>query len=181
MARRKTKGPTPQRPWQPLEEHELSPGYIAVLRQVGIDPADMRVWSNDRYEVTSHQYEPGQVHLSIKRLDRKPVMDWRHLQQIKNETCGPEAEGVQVFPAESRLLDNANQYHLFVMLPGFGVAGLHIRADMIDGHERLMVGVHRREVGTQEDVDAELPAGHPSRQRPWQAGLTTGQPIHPDA
>jgi hypothetical protein len=54
------------------------------------------------------------VHLSIRRNDRRPVTNWRDLQKIKNELVGPECEGVQIFPAESRLVDNANQYHLYV-------------------------------------------------------------------
>jgi hypothetical protein len=181
MARRK--GPTPQRPWQPLEEHELAAAYVAALRETGVDPRTVRIWSNDLYEVTGHAYAPGQVHLSIKRLDRKPIMDWRHLQQIKNETCGDEAEAVQVFPDESRLVDEANQYHLYVMIPGFGLEGREgvlIRARNVDGHVWLEVGIHKREVGTQADMDAALgTTDHKGRQRPWQPGLTTGQPIDP--
>lgn len=41
-------------------------------------------------------------------------MEWRHLQAIKNETCGAEMLGVQVFPRESQLIDAVNIYHLFV-------------------------------------------------------------------
>lgn len=51
--------------------------------------------------------------LSIKRLDRRPIMDWRDLQWIKNELLGPEEEMVQIFPAESRLVDTSNQYWFF--------------------------------------------------------------------
>lgn len=54
------------------------------------------------------------VHLSIKTHDRQPRHDWRELQRIKNEICGAECEGVEIFPAESRLVDTANQYHLYV-------------------------------------------------------------------
>jgi hypothetical protein len=54
-------------------------------------------------------------HLSIKRQDRMPVFGWRDIQTIKNEIIGPEHEAVQLFPAESRLVDGANQYHLYVL------------------------------------------------------------------
>lgn len=54
------------------------------------------------------------VWLSIKRRDRQPLRNWRDLQRIKNELCGPETEGMEMFPAESRHVDSANQYHLFV-------------------------------------------------------------------
>jgi hypothetical protein len=77
------------------------------------------IFLNSRYQVTVWLMtapEPfGEyVHLSIKTLDRQARHDWRDMQRIKNELCGPEFEGVEVFPAESRLVDTANQYHLFV-------------------------------------------------------------------
>lgn len=52
--------------------------------------------------------------LSIKRRDKAPMHDWRELQAIKNAIVGPEHEGFEVYPAESRLVDTANQYHLWV-------------------------------------------------------------------
>jgi hypothetical protein len=53
------------------------------------------------------------VHLSIKRLDRLPTRDWRDLQRIKNQFLGEECEAFELFPAESRLVDTANQTHLW--------------------------------------------------------------------
>lgn len=52
--------------------------------------------------------------LSIRRNDRLPIKDWRELQWIKNQLVGDECEGCELFPAESRLVDTANQYHLWV-------------------------------------------------------------------
>jgi len=52
------------------------------------------------------------LHLSIKRLDKHPVRDWRHFQRIKNELIGEENEAVELYPAQSRLVDTTNQYHL---------------------------------------------------------------------
>lgn len=52
-------------------------------------------------------------HLSIKRVDREPIHDWRVLQDIKNAMLGEQCEAVELYPAESRLVDTANQYHLF--------------------------------------------------------------------
>jgi len=37
------------------------------------------------------------------------------MQEIKNQICGCEAEGVELYPAESRLVDQANQYHIWVL------------------------------------------------------------------
>ena len=54
------------------------------------------------------------TYLSIKRLDKKSIHDWRHMQQIKNELVGTDYEAVEIYPNEKRLVDTANQYHLFV-------------------------------------------------------------------
>lgn len=64
---------------------------------------------------------PPMMHLSIKRLDKEPIHDWRDLQRIKNEIAGPESEAVEIYPAESRLVDTANQYHLWCFPPGMKI------------------------------------------------------------
>lgn len=58
------------------------------------------------------------AYISVRRNDREPVDSWRDLQEIKNQLCGPEREAVQLYPAESRLVDCANQYHLWVLPEG---------------------------------------------------------------
>lgn len=73
-----------------------------------------QLFKNNRYTVNVRILQDGWVHLSIKRNDREPIRDWRDLQRIKNEICGPEREGLELFPAESRLIDSANQFHLWV-------------------------------------------------------------------
>lgn len=78
-----------------------------------------RIFKNDKYQVSVFEEPvngfPDMIHLSIKRLDRKPQRDWREFQQIKNELVGEENEAVELYPAESRLVDGANQYHLWVI------------------------------------------------------------------
>lgn len=69
-----------------------------------------------RYLVPSDQKSPAVVHLSIKRKDDLRVRSWVDLQMIKNSLVGPECEGVEIFPAESRKVDYANQYHLWILL-----------------------------------------------------------------
>lgn len=58
---------------------------------------------------------PGMSHLSIKRRDKEPIHDWRELQEIKNAIMGDNCEAVELYPAEARLVDSANQYHLFAL------------------------------------------------------------------
>lgn len=82
------------------------------------------IFKNDVYQVSVRlrdfpDFGP-MVHLSIKRIDKQPCHDWRDFQAIKNQLCGPECEGVEIYPAESRLADTANQYHLWV-IPAPGV------------------------------------------------------------
>lgn len=86
---------------------EAAYDQIAETRQ---DP----VYMNDTYQVAVHGHGEC-IHLSIKRIDRKPIHDWRDLQDIKNQLAGPEAAAVELYPAESRIVDTANQYHLWVI------------------------------------------------------------------
>ncbi len=76
------------------------------------------VFRNSTYQVTVNRIQTPMgemLHLSIKRLDKQPIHDWRELQEIKNQLAGPECEACELFPAESRLVDTANQYHLWVL------------------------------------------------------------------
>lgn len=89
-----------------------------------------KVYRNDMYQVVVRELPEGFTHLSIKRNDRDVCRDWRDFQRIKNELCGPEREGFEMYPAESRLVDGANQYHLWV-LP----LGLRIPLGFDDGRQ----------------------------------------------
>jgi hypothetical protein len=72
-------------------------------------------WINDLYLVARRVF-PGSpiVQLNIRRRDGKPILrDWRHFQEIKNQLVGEECEGVELYPAESRLVDTSNKYHIW--------------------------------------------------------------------
>jgi hypothetical protein len=71
------------------------------------------VWENDTYRVEMAM-NGDFIHLDISRHDARPMINWSEFQQIKNELVGPEHEAVQLFPHEGRLVDTANQYHLWV-------------------------------------------------------------------
>jgi hypothetical protein len=92
-----------------------------VIKQVHQDiAANEIVWVNSLYQVnvrvepSIHEGWPRMIHLSIKLRTKQPIHDWRDLQRIKNELVGPENEGLELYPAESRLVDSANQYHMYV-------------------------------------------------------------------
>lgn len=92
-----------------------TPGGEALVAEL----ARAEMWRNDRYIVVVDRREDGSVQeLSIRRADRKAVHDWRDFQRIKSEVAGAEVEAFEMYPAESRLMDTANQYMLYVLPPG---------------------------------------------------------------
>lgn len=95
-------------PWTPFEEAEGNP----------LIPDD-RIFINSRYQVCIRMRESIPpfglfIEMSIKTRDRAPYHDWRDFQRIKNELIGEEYEAVELYPAEKRLVDTANQYFIFV-------------------------------------------------------------------
>lgn len=76
-----------------------------------------RVFANNLYRVVKRSCGTGPLgtlwHLSIRNQENTADHDWRDFQRIKNELVGPEAEAVELYPAESRKVDAANQYHLW--------------------------------------------------------------------
>lgn len=113
---------------------------------------EAEIYVNNRYCVIKEvQYAsdpslPPLIHLSLRHLDRRPLHDWRDLQRIKNELVHPHCEGLEVYPAEDRLVDTSNQYHLWVFA---------------DPTFRLSFGFHERLV-------AEGPYANGAVQRPWE-------------
>jgi hypothetical protein len=128
VAERAERGLIEPVPWTPFEERRhLAPSTTqirAAMKQANCSEADARamfarertnkLYVNSRYQVAV-EVSDAVTHLSIKRIDQQPVHDWRDLQRIKNELCGPECEGVELYPAEGRVVDIANQYHLWVV------------------------------------------------------------------
>lgn len=115
MSKRRN-GPTPRKPWTP---------FVEVRRTtIGMGPNE-RLFQNSRY-IVSLETRPqdgmdGSVHLSIHDYARSTRHDWRDLQRIKNELVGPEREAVELYPAESRVVDTSNEYHLWVFPAGMPV------------------------------------------------------------
>ena len=103
----------------------------SVAKKIFKEEFDCEVWVNDIYQVNVQRNKQADymvrnpemkgkmTYLSIKRLDKKSIHDWRHLQEIKNELCGEDCEAIEIYPVEKRLVDTANQYHLFVFPKGY--------------------------------------------------------------
>jgi hypothetical protein len=89
-----------------LMEHWVSDDYWVMLdKQVQLPSApktfqDYPLW-----------------HLMITRHDKTPCHDWQVFQTIKNEIVGPQYEAVEIYPAQSRLMDRENKYHLWILGP----------------------------------------------------------------
>ena len=112
-----------------LPDHYFAPGLggripspiekAALIEKMVAEQMNLHSFKNDQYTVLIGQVPPL-VRLTIIRHDSAPVRSWRDLQTIKNTFIGSECEAVEVFPAESRLLDTANEYHLWAHpQPGF--------------------------------------------------------------
>jgi hypothetical protein len=71
------------------------------------------IWVNSRYQVLIRR-DQDPMWVSVRRLDQEQIHSWRDLQRIKNELIGRENEAVEIYPAEARHVDQANQYHLWV-------------------------------------------------------------------
>lgn len=138
----------------------LSPTYMEKAYPDGLPDGfvSIEVWSNEMYEATAMTTVEGWVYLTLKRHDRRAVRDWRHLQSIKNEIAGPERIAIEIFPPEEFLIDEANQYHLWVLPEG----------------EDLAQMFRYRAVGDAEFTQGRTRGEHKGRQRPWQPGLSTG-------
>lgn len=76
------------------------------------ESANWITYRNNLYKVVIEMTSPL-IHACIRRHDGKPCANWNHLQQIKSELIGPEHEAVELFPAESRLINTTNEYHLW--------------------------------------------------------------------
>lgn len=101
-------------------------------------------WMNGQYVVIKKAESPtGATHLSIRRVDRRPCRDWRDFQAIKNQLCGPEREAIELYPAESRVVDTANQFHLWVMPEGVKLP-IGWRIGMKSGPDNIIPGAVQR-------------------------------------
>jgi hypothetical protein len=161
-------------PWQPLTRRQPDPGVVeAMEKMAGGHRVFDELWTNDEYEVFVRYLGDetrglaGPLHLSIKLYTRECARDWRELQAIKNDICGWEREAVEMFPAESRLVDQANQTHLWVL----------------DAREKLPIGFSERSVMTEEESRASRKAHKDllasigedkGKQRAWRPGISTG-------
>lgn len=97
-----------------LEEAMTAGNLSAQEAQQQIDwMKSQAVYINNLYQVNIEFMPEEGAHLMIRRIDRQPIHNWGHFQQIKNELLGKECEAIEIYPKVSRLVDDKNHYHLF--------------------------------------------------------------------
>lgn len=103
-------------------------------------------WINDLYQVEKSYYDHDIVQLCIRRRDGAPVFkDWRHFQRIKNQLVGEECEGMELYPAESRLQDTSNKYHIWCVTdPEFRFPVGFWERETVDQEVRGPPGIRQR-------------------------------------
>jgi hypothetical protein len=69
-------------------------------------------YENDTYFVQVFSRTPF-YQINIRRKDGQACKSWWDFQQIKNEVLGPGYEAVELYPADDRLIDTSNEYHLW--------------------------------------------------------------------
>lgn len=110
----------PREQWVKLYTERYGKKAVIATGTDGTRIVPDRVFENSRYtvfwcSVPQPKGWPEMITLSIKHRERHPIRDWRDLQRIKNEIVGPDHEAVELFPAEERLTDLANQYFLWCL------------------------------------------------------------------
>jgi hypothetical protein len=114
-----------------------------VIHLFEVEAASSEYWINDLYQVTKRD-EGEFIHLNIRRRDGEVILrDWRHFQAIKNQLVGEEAEAVELYPAESRLVDTSNKYHLYCIPAGSRFPFGFQKRDVLEGTSTIP-GIRQR-------------------------------------
>lgn len=87
-----------------------------AMKLVERDTRDRNV-GNEVYAVAVGDDFAPWVHLSWKRHDKAAIRYWSHVLSMKDQIVGRDVEALELFPSEARLVDTANQFHLFACPP----------------------------------------------------------------
>lgn len=103
----------PSRNWKPMSYQGQGAAFSHEL------------WENDVYYASVERVDSGFfvgggpfVRIGISSNDETARHDWRDFQRIKNDIVGDEWEAVELYPAESRLLDPSNRFYLWCVPNG---------------------------------------------------------------
>src|SRR4030042_4887945 len=54
-------------------------------------------------------------HAAIRNLEGSPDISWSAKQEIKDKIFGKHKIGIEIYPTEKELVDEANMYHLWIL------------------------------------------------------------------
>lgn len=74
------------------------------------------------------------IHCCFRNLEGNDI-PWAEKQWIKDSLFGNDRLAIEVFPAQSRLVDEANMYHIWVFEKGF----------------ELPFGIHKNDISERDD------------------------------
>ena len=177
MARSKPKTTKRQTPSLPQKAPTWTP-FVEVHVPPDIAHTRGQCFLNSLYEVWLRPLpRPMGSWLSIRRLDGAPEHDFRNLQRLKNELAGEETEAVELYPAESRLVDMANQCHLWCLPPNvrfpFGLPARAVSEEEVGGHKQRPWPTDQRPADLMTGV-AQQAAAFYAQQRAPVVALSSG-------
>lgn len=133
------------RRWRPMVLDEEESGRIHPFwsKELG-RPVQEEMWSNcwyyanvvriDEYPMFGYGSVDGPievrgplVYIGLSSIDEMARHDWRDMQNVKNDIAGLDWEAVELFPADSRLVDPSNRFYLWCVPSGVLLFGFHHR------------------------------------------------------
>ena len=122
-----------------FDSNELPSRKIGPIYFFDVPGADYEGWECAEYYGSVRRFDTGFaigggpfVVIGITATDESARHDWREYQQIKNWIVGEDWEAVELYPAESRLVDPSNRFYLFCAPFGvfaFGLPGASRRVN----------------------------------------------------
>ena len=108
-----------------LKESGIEGDPLSIIEREYAHHTRLQKYANDKYVVSVdkkcdhiHPNWPEELpcwYISFSMRDGGHLLDWREIQEIKNQVLGPEYECVMLWPKESRVLDTANQFHMYAI------------------------------------------------------------------
>jgi hypothetical protein len=97
--------------WSELKPYKQNEAEIKFAKKRYFD----RFMANDILSAQTYII-PGEwpILIGIRRHDQRKSISWSTKQRVKNELFGEESIALEVFPPESKLIDQANIYWIWV-------------------------------------------------------------------
>lgn len=91
--------------WERLENpHRLRPGWLGEVDHVRRNKVFAVLVRDVRFA----------VHLAVSSLTGdRPT--WHEMQRIKSDLAGPDATGIEVYPPDREIVDQADMFHIWIV------------------------------------------------------------------